>query len=147
VRADGTIDSDEVKILEGIAAWMDVNKESIFGTRPWKVFGEGPASENAAPISAQGFNEGKNKPFTAKDIRFTSKGNTLYAIALGWPTKPLQIKSLGTDAKLLNKTIVDIQLLGSREKLLWVQSNYALIITPPQNQPCDYAVVFKITTK
>jgi alpha-L-fucosidase len=147
VRADGTIDSDEVKILEGIAAWMDINKESIFGTRPWKVFGEGPASKNAAPINAQGFNEGKNKPFTAQDIRFTSKGDTLYAIAMGWPTKPLQIKSLGTDAKLLNKTIVDIQLLGSREKLLWVQSNDALTITPPQNQPCDYAVVFKITTK
>ena len=49
VRADGTIDSDEVKIVEGIAAWMDVNRQCIFGTRPWKVFGEGPAIESAAP--------------------------------------------------------------------------------------------------
>jgi alpha-L-fucosidase len=146
VRADGTIDSDEVKILEDIAAWMDTNKESIFGTRPWKVFGEGPASKNTAPIKAQGFNEGKNK-LTAEDIRFTCKDDTLYAIAMGWPTRSVQIKSLGTDAKLLNKKIMDIQLLGSREKLLWVQSNDTLTIAPPQNQPCDYAVVFKITTQ
>ena len=62
VRGDGTIDEKELKVVEGIANWMDVNKECIFGTRPWKVFGEGPASAGAA-LSAQGFNEGKGKPF------------------------------------------------------------------------------------
>ena len=85
VRGDGTIDDQERAIVEEIGAWIAINQEGIFGTRPWKVFGEGPASDNAAPISAQGFNEGKNKPFTAQDIRFTTKGNTLYAIAMGWP--------------------------------------------------------------
>jgi alpha-L-fucosidase len=55
---------------------MQVNGEAIYGTRPWKVFGEGPAIESAAPISAQGFNEGKGKPFGAEDIRFTVKGKT-----------------------------------------------------------------------
>ena len=155
VRSDGTIDSDEEKILEGIASWMDVNKESIFGTRPWKVFGEGPASANAAPIKAQGFNEGKGKPFSAEDVRFTlrpgsgqaAKGDVLYAIALGQPTKPLQIKSLGTDAKLLNKTIADIQLLGSDEKIQWSRTGQFLTIEAPKNKPCDYAIVFKITTQ
>jgi alpha-L-fucosidase len=146
VRADGTIDSDEEKILEDIASWMDVNKESIFGTRPWKVFGEGPASETAAPLSAQGFNEGKGKPFSAEDVRFTTKGNTLYAIVLDWPTKPLQIKSLGTAAKLLDKPIADIQLLGSDEKIQWSQGEQFLTIEAAKNKPCDYAVVFKITT-
>ena len=146
VRADGTIDSDEERILEGIASWMDVNKESIFGTRPWKVFGEGPASETAAPLSAQGFNEGKGKPFSAEDVRFTTKSNTLYAIVLGWPTQSLQIKSLGTAAKFLDKPIADIQLLGSDEKIQWSQGEQFLNIEAAKNKPCDYAVVFKITT-
>jgi len=44
VRGDGSIDEKEEKVLEGIAAWMDVNQEAIFNTRPWKTFGEGPAS-------------------------------------------------------------------------------------------------------
>lgn len=144
VRADGTIDSDEVKIVEGIAAWMDINGESIFGTRPWKVFGEGPAIESAAPINAQGFNEGTGKPFTAEDVRFTQKGDTLYAIVLGWPTQSLKIKSLGKKTNLLDKEIANIQLLGSEEKIDWSRDDDALTIEPPQNKPSDAAVVFKI---
>jgi alpha-L-fucosidase len=137
VRADGTIDEDEQKILEGIAAWMDVNREAIFGTRPWKVFGEGPASEGA-PIQAQGFNEGKGKPFTAEDVRFTTKGNTLYAIVLGAPTKPVVLQSLAPEK------VAGIQLLGSAEKVLWKKSADALIIEPPAKLPSGIAAVFKV---
>jgi alpha-L-fucosidase len=144
VRADGTIDSDEVKVVEGIAAWMDINRESIFGTRPWKVFGEGPAIESATPISAQGFNEGKGKPFTAEDVRFTQKGDTLYAIVLGCPTQTLRIKSFGTQARLLEKRIANVQLLGSDEELQWEQEEDALVIECPQKIPSDIAVAFKI---
>jgi alpha-L-fucosidase len=147
VRADGTIDSDEVKIVEGIATWMDVNRESIFGTRPWKVFGEGPAIGSAAPLSAQGFNEGKGKPFIAEDIRFTQKGDAIYAICLGWPTQPLKIKSLGKQANLLDKQIADIQLLGSDEKIEWTEGDDSLTIDPAKNKPSDAAVVFKIQLK
>ena len=164
VRGDGTIDDREVKVVEGIAAWMDVNQESIFGTRPWKVFGEGPASGGAA-LSAQGFNEGKGKPFTAQDVRFTSKGDTLYAIVLGWPTNGVQIKSLGKSAKLLDQPIRKIELLDGgqkksrqpvehpatllmqhdrSEKLKWTQTDDALVIRQPKNQPGDIAIVFKI---
>jgi alpha-L-fucosidase len=146
VRGDGTLDDKEVAILEGITAWMDVNKESIFGTRPWKVFGEGPASEGAT-IKSQGFNEGKGKPFTAEDVRFTTKGDTLYAIVLGVPTKPLRIKSLGAAAKLLDKPIANVQLLGSDETIQWSLVEDALTIGPARSKPSDIAVVFRITTK
>ncbi len=54
---------------------MKVNSESIYGTRPWKIFGEGPAQQAAAQLNAQGFNEGKGKPFTHEDIRFNAKGD------------------------------------------------------------------------
>jgi alpha-L-fucosidase len=145
VRGDGSIDDKEQAVLEGIGAWMDVNKECIFGTRPWKVFGEGPASEGAA-LSAQGFNEGKGKPFTAEDIRFTTKGDTLYAIELGAPTNTVAIKSLGTAAKLLDQPIRSITLLGSDEKVEWTQTAAALTINAPAKSPNNIAVVYKITT-
>jgi alpha-L-fucosidase len=146
VRGDGTIDEKEQAIVEGIATWMDINKECIFGTRPWKVFGEGPASAGAA-LSAQGFNEGKGKPFTAQDVRFTQKGNALYAIVLGKPTVALSIASLGGQAKLLDKKIASVQLLGSTEKVNWKQEDAGLSIEAPTSGTSDVATVFKIELK
>jgi alpha-L-fucosidase len=146
VRGDGSIDDKEQDVLAGIGAWMDVNKECIFDTRPWKVFGEGPASEGAA-LSAQGFNEGKGKPFTAADVRFTTKGDTLYAIVLGAPKQDIAIKSLGTAAKLLDKNIGNITLLGSDEKVEWTQTDAALTIKTPAKSPNDIAIVFKLALK
>ncbi len=145
VRGDGTIDDKELAVVQGIAAWMDVNKESIFGTRPWKVFGEGPASDSAKPLTGQGFNEGSGKPFTAQDVRFTQNGNVLYAIVLGQPKDALEIKSLGKTAALLDKPIRSIEVLGSSEQLNWRQDDASLHIEAPQKQLSETAVVFKIT--
>ncbi|HEY8932810.1 MAG TPA: alpha-L-fucosidase, partial [Rariglobus sp.] len=116
VRGDGSIDDKEEKVLEGIAAWMDVNKEAIFATRPWKTFGEGPASAGAE-IKAQGFNEGKGKPFTAEDVRYTASkdGKTLYAIVCGVPSGPVSLKSLGQTAGLLDRPVAKIEQLGSTQ--------------------------------
>jgi len=144
VRGDGSIDDKEKAVLEGIGAWMDVNRECIFDMRPWKIFGEGPASAGAA-LSAQGFNEGKGKPFTAEDVRFTTKGDVLYAILLGAPKNEVRIKSLGTIAGLLKRPIRNLTLLGSSEPLHWSQTGPALTITTPEKMPNDIAVVFKIT--
>jgi alpha-L-fucosidase len=147
LKGDGTLDSDELAIVEGIAEWMQVNKEAIHGTRPWKMFGEGPQMTTVAALSDQGFNECKAKPFTAKDVRFTSKGDTLYAIVMGVPKASVRIKSLGENAKLLDKSISKISMLGSQEKLEWSQAADVLVIQKPQDQPSDIAIVFKIETK
>jgi len=144
VRGDGSIDEKEEAILEDIAAWMDVNKECIFGTRPWKVFGEGPALESVAALNAQGFNEGKGKPLTARDIRFTTKAGVLYAVAMGWPTEPLYIKALGTGSRYLDKSIAGIELLGSQEPIRWSQVDDALVIQPPRTKVCDETAAFRI---
>jgi alpha-L-fucosidase len=146
VRGDGTIDEKELKIVQGIADWMVVNRECIFSTRPWKVFGEGPASQGAA-LSAQGFNEGRGRPMTAADFRFTSKGKVIYAIELGWPTNAVVIKSFGPSAGLLDKPIKKIQLLGSGEKIKWSQASDGLIIEALMKRPSDIAIVYKITTR
>ncbi len=141
VRGDGTIDDKEVAILENIAAWMDINKESIFDTRPWKQYGEGPAADVANPVNAQGFNEGKVK-FSAKDIRYNQKGNVLYATILGVPSEDISLKLLGE--KNEKGTIKSIKVLGSTEKLSWKQNSDALVIQKPKNFPNNIALVFKI---
>ena len=147
VRGDGSIDSKEENVLEGIAAWMDVNKESIIGTRPWKVFGEGPASAGAA-LTAQGFNEGKGKPFTSADVRFTQKGDNLYIIEMGWPAQPLSIRSLGSESKLLDRAIDRIDLLGVHEEVHWTRSPESLVLEPARAKPAnEYAVVYRISLK
>lgn len=148
VRGDGTIDEDESRVVQGIGDWMAVNRECIFSTRPWKVFGEGPAS-GGAKLSAQGFNEGKGKPFTAEDVRFTQSkdGKTLYAIVLGAPTNGVSIKSLALSANLLTQRIRKIQLLGSREKISWKQSADALNISQPEKLGNSFATVFRISLR
>lgn len=141
VRGDGTIDEKEIAVVEGIAAWMDINKESIFDTRPWKVFGEGPAAEAKNPIRAQGFNEGRIK-FTAKDVRFNQNGNILYVTLMGAPEEAVTIRNLSSSAGA--KRIKKIELLGSKEKVSWSQNDDYLRIEKPGSIPNPIAVVYKV---
>jgi alpha-L-fucosidase len=147
LRSDGSLDDAEIEIVEGIAAWMNVNKEAIHGTRPWKIHGEGPQMESAEPIQAQGFNEGKGKPFTAEDVRFTTKDGALYAIVMGAPDGAVKIKSLGTGARLLEQPVASVALLGNDESPMWSQTDDGLLIDAPGNPVSDIATVFKITTR
>ena len=70
--ADGTFDEKEEAILNEFGDWMSMNKEAIYDTRPWKVFGEGPIANADIKINAQGFNEGAYTKATASEIRFYS---------------------------------------------------------------------------
>jgi len=146
VRGNGTIDELERAVVEEIGDWMALNGEAIYDTRPWKVLGEGPAMETAAPLSGQGFNEGKGKPFTYSDIRFTTKNNAVYAIVMGWPENgKVLIKSLKANSAYLDKAISDITMLGVNAKLSFSQNQDALVIdllpAPPK---LSYAFVLKI---
>lgn len=134
LRGSGALDDKARTVVEGIAAWMEVNSESIIGTRPWQVFGEGPAQEDAAPLSAQGFNEGKNKPFTAEDIRFTTKGNDLYAVVMGWPANnTVKIKSLKRGGQYEHPEINQVVLLGHNRPLKYNYEHDGLTIDLPKN--------------
>jgi alpha-L-fucosidase len=148
VRGDGSIDEKELAVVEGIAQWMKPNQECIFGTRPWKVFGEGPASEGSA-LKGQGFNEGKGKPLTAEDIRYTvGKDGSLYAIVCGLPSGIVALKSLGKTAGLLDRPIAKVEQLGTTEAITWSLGDDALTLTPASAKPAsDAAVVFKIKLK
>lgn len=100
-RGDGTIDAEEEKILDDLAAWMRVNSESVFGTRPWRVFGEGPTQLQSGMKNEDAF-----KGFTAQDIRFTTKDGALYVFFLRAPAGPVTI------AALAGKRDVRARLLG-----------------------------------
>ncbi|MGA2363623.1 MAG: alpha-L-fucosidase C-terminal domain-containing protein [Candidatus Aminicenantales bacterium] len=106
----------------GIGRWLKENGEAIYGTRPWKVFGEG------------------SKPA----IRFTSKGDTLYALVLAVPQGAVKIASLGKTSNLADKPVTHVKRLGSKQELVWVQESDALVINIPQDLPCEHAVAFRI---
>ncbi len=137
-RPDGTLDADELKILNGMAAWTAINGESIFGTRPWKIYGEGPSKV----AKAGNFNEGKLQ-YTAGDIRFTQSkdGKILYAIALGWPVDgKLVVKSLASAAGKIS----ELSMLGHADRSAWKQTVGGLIITLPPQKSGDNIFVVKI---
>ena len=145
VRGNGTIDSDELTIVEEITKWIDINGESIFETRPWRIFGEGPAIANAVALNEQGFNEGNEQPYTPEDIRFTSKGNIIYASTLAAPIKNTMVKSLGS--KFNNGVIENIKLLGSDREIKWFQNEDALLIEPSTDYPSELTAAYKIILK
>ncbi|MFD1256917.1 alpha-L-fucosidase [Mucilaginibacter terrae] len=139
VRADGTIDEIEQGIVEEIGRWMKANSESIYDTVPWRVFGEGPALEAIAELKREGFNEGKGKPFTAEDIRFASKGSVVYATIMGWPESgKTKVKSLGKNSDKNGKKVESVQLLSTKQKLVFEQKEDALYVTMPDNKPLEY---------
>ena len=133
-RADGTIPDEVRTTLLDIGKWLGVNGEAIYGTRPYKVFGEGPTK-----VLTGGFTDSKQKDFTAADIRFTTKGNTLYAIALDWPAAPFTIASVDASRKVSSVT-----LLGSKEKVAFQQTPQGLKVTLPAAKSGNYAHVVKI---
>ena len=148
LRGNGTMDSDERAVIEEITGWMDINKEAIFGTRPWRVFGEGPALESAAPLTAQGFNEGKGKPFGAQDIRFTTKNNVLFAIVFGLPKDgKVVIKNLGkNNSNSISRDVQKVELLGYDGSLLTEKTDNSMIVQLPEQKPkYVYAYVLKLT--
>lgn len=146
VRGNGSIDEQERAVVEEIGRWIAVNGEGIYDTRPWSVFGEGPVMETAAPIKAQGFNEGKNKPFTSADIRFTAKGNAVYAFVMAWPADgKLLIKSMGGASPHLKQRISRVELVGRGKALPFTQTAQGLQLTLPSEAPAlSYAVALKI---
>jgi alpha-L-fucosidase len=139
-RPDGTIPEPEVQLLSEIGAWLAVNGEAIYGTRPWKVFGEGPTE-----VVEGTFNDVKRSAFTAKDIRFTQKGRNLYAIALGGPEDDeLCITTLARGNDTMPGKPKTIQLLGSESPVRWTQDRQALKVVLPKVNSNKQAFALKM---
>lgn len=129
---EGDLEPDVLGIVQAIGEWTAVNGEGIYGSRPWKIYGEHPAGESV--IKSNNFNEDKLK-YGAQDIRFTAQGDVLYAFCLGAPTRDVRIASLGSNAGYNDKAVSAVTMLGSSEKIHWKQHGDALTIRKPVALP------------
>ena len=135
LRADGTYDEKAAAFLDELEAWMTQNGESIFGTRPWVKFGEGPVAEKDIKINSQGFNEKQYNGMDYRDIRFNQTAKFLYVTAMGWPKDgKLVVKSLAKGNTNFKKRISEVYLLGYG-KLKARQTAEGLEVTLPA--PCN----------
>lgn len=139
-KADGTIPQEQVDVLKAMGAWLKVNGEAIYGTRPWKVFGEGPTKVKSGHKTERGA-----MVYTSKDIRFTQNGNVLYAIALAHPENEMIIKTLASDMTLIDEEPVKVELLETGKELEYKRTEKGMVIQMPSKVNSEYATVVKIT--
>jgi alpha-L-fucosidase len=146
--ASGELDPEEMKVLEGITAWTRVNGEGIYGTRPWKIYGEGPSTKVVIKPNGQEFdpNEGKKPDLVAEDIRFTTKGDTMYVFVMGWPAGDLKIGSLALGGPQQPMKAVDVRMLGNEEPLKFTHDATGLKVMFPANRPpaSDIGVTLRV---
>jgi alpha-L-fucosidase len=139
-RADGTIPDEVRATLLEMGAWLDRNGEAIYGTEPWKVYGEGPTEIKTGFATDQ-----ETKPYTASDFRFTRKGDNLYIVSMACPpdgTASVHALGLAGEAKGLEFQSVD--LLGSQQKVDWLRTTGALNVKLPPDAACKYGFALRI---
>jgi len=142
---DGSIPQVIKDLLIDMGAWLEINGDAIYGTRPWTIFGEGPTR---LPEGGHKVEEKIKIEYVHTDIRFTKKSDKeFYAIVLDTPSDEIVVKSLSTAIGVLNSKIEKITLLGSDEKIEWVRDERGLVIKAPKKYPSDYAYSFKIVTE
>ena len=139
-RADGTIPDEVRTILLDMGAWLDRNGEAIYGTEPWTVSGEGPTQVKTGFASDQ-----EMKPYTSSDFRFTRKGENLYVISLACPADgTATVHALGLAGEARGKMIREVDLLGSSQKVNWLQTTDALSVKLPADAACKYGFALRV---
>jgi alpha-L-fucosidase len=142
-KADGTIPDDQREVLLGVGGWLRKYGEAIYDTRPFVVFGEGPTRLKTGGEFAR-----EQLQYKPEDIRFTTKGNIVYAIQLGWPGAKHEtlLKSFSREQRQRSLKIRSVTMLGSDEKIAWSLRDDGLAVTSPLSPPDEMAVVYKIET-
>jgi alpha-L-fucosidase len=140
---EGDLEPDMLKILDELAIWIAANGEGIYGTRPWKTFGEVSAESKA--FKKGRFNE--NYQFNSKDIRFATKDGILYAFCLGTPVEDIVIKSLSKNSKFTENPVSSVKMLGSDQRIRWSQTETGMVIKNPVKLPEWQVIGFKIEFK
>ena len=138
-RPDGTIPEGAAKTLLAVGSWLKVNGDAIYGTRPWRQFGEGPTK-----FEAGSFHDTESKPYTAEDYRFTTKDGALYAIELGWP-KDGEAIIHALSSGVGTREVASVELLGSTAPLTFQQKPDGLHIHVPAEPVSQYACAYRIT--
>lgn len=138
-KPDGTLRQEEVQVLQEIGDWLQINGQAVYGTKPWRTFGEGEMIK----ISDDG-KHGKNK-MGPDCVRFTTKKDVLYAACFGWPDSgKFTIKSITTKNPVSTTPIKSIKMVGTDQRLKWMLTKNGLEVVFPKDKPCEYAYVLKI---
>ena len=147
LQRDGQPDADEIKIVSDIGAWLKVNGEAIYATRPWSIYGEGPSTVTPEKGQLDSQHDVSNKPFTTEDIRFTQSkdGKRLYAIVLEIPKEgQVSVKSLAANSVNWPKKIGSVRLAGTNRKLKFTRDENGLHVTLPEKFDGQIAFALKI---
>ncbi len=137
-RSDGTIPDEVQSVLRSVGAWLRINGDAIYGTRPWRIYGEGPTK-----VTAGSFHDTDTASYTPNDFRFTTKSDTLYAIELGWPSNgEAVIRSLALSPGI--SPVRSVELLGASEPIKFHQASDGLHLQLPPKAPGEFAFAFRI---
>ena len=140
----GMPDADELKFLEGLTAWMDLNSDGIYATRPWKIYGEGPSTTGQGPRGQFG-GARDVRAYTAQDFRYVQKGDTLFAFTMGWPADgKLTLTALAEGSPHAPGAIERIELLGVKEPMKFTRDATGLTVALPEKKIGDHAHGFRI---
>jgi len=143
--ADGTIPSGQQAVLRGIGDYLRRFGESIYATRAWTAFGEGPTQMGGGTFQTP-------RTGTSQDVRFTRSKDSrvLYATLLGWPGGTAHLTTLSSNRINLG-TLTSVQLLGSAAGTYVglptrTQDGSGLHVTLPSTAPYSApAYVLKLT--
>jgi alpha-L-fucosidase len=137
---EGTIPAEQRAVLADFGTYLGRVGESIYATRVWDTYGEGPTKMGGGSFVSP-------KVGTAKDFRFTrdKAGRVLYATVLAWPGATADITTLS--AKRIDlSSLKRVELLGARGPLRYTQDATALHVTLPSAKPYESpAYVLKLT--
>ncbi|WP_194768461.1 alpha-L-fucosidase [Tamlana sp. I1] len=142
--ANGIIPQNQQDILLEIGAWLKTNGEAIYGTRPWLVFGEGPTKQEKSGMFLDKIT------YTPQDVRYTKKGDTIYAIILGWPGNDKAITLRSFTFEILGDQVPEVKqvsVLGFNGLVPFAQDSKGLHFSTPNQKIEDKAFVIKIETK
>ena len=144
----GSPDDDELSFIANFGRWMRANGVAIYGSRPWSVFGEGPSTE-VAPVQQPGFNEGRNKPYTANDVRFVQKGGSVFAFVMTPPENgQVVLKSLAMGATAAPGTVERVRTItstGGMAPVEFTRTKQGLALALPQQAQSEYVLTLEIS--
>lgn len=158
---DGTIPPEHRKIMDELGAWVNLNSEAIYASKPWKIYGDNLDSHLRVEKGAMGeidlkalkkrkkqthFNTRTlaSPAFGHDEVRFVTKGDTLYLFVMNPTAGKIKVPSLGLSSKYNSEKISSISMIGNGSAIEFEQTPEALMLNVPESRPNKYAAVFKV---